>query len=224
MATPQKGMYIDYVDDDEVLLGTIFKHPFGIILVYIQAIVGFALAFGLGVVLLPRVTSSSNSLSIMTAFGGLAILFGAAIIIVATIIYRQSRIVVTDKNITQIVQGGLFNRKVSQLTMANVEDVTAEQKGIFSTLLDFGNLRVETAGEQENFVFSFCPRPSYYAKIILEAREKFISRDYPYAAAYKGQMNQGQAQALQNQSDPAQDPAATPVQTAAEPAEQAPKA
>ena len=192
MATPQKGMYIDYVDSDEVLLATIYKHFFGILLVYIQAILGFALAFGLGIVLLPKVTSGGNSISILSVFAGAAILLGALIIIIATSIYRQSRIVVTDKNITQVVQASLFSRKVSQLTMANVEDVTAEQKGIFATVLDYGNLRVETAGEKENFVFSFCPRPSYYAKIILEAREKFISRDYPYAGAYQGQMQNQQ--------------------------------
>jgi membrane protein YdbS with pleckstrin-like domain len=193
MAQHQKGIFMEYVDDDEVLLGTIHKHPFGIIILYIEAIVSIILLLGLAFVLLPTVVNSDSAVALATTFGLLAILLATVIMIVATIIYRQSRIVVTDKNITQVIQAGLFNRKVSQLTMANVEDVTAEQRGIFSTLFDFGNLRVETAGEQANFVFGYCPRPGYYAKIILEAREKFISHEFPYAGAYKGQMQKQQA-------------------------------
>ena len=189
MVQHDKGIFMEYVDDDEVLLGTIHKHPFGIIIIYLQAIVGIILSLFLAFVLLPTVLSSESAITVATTFGALIIMLAAVIMIVATIIYRQSRIVITDKNITQVLQGGLFNRKVSQLTMANVEDVTAEQHGIFSTILDYGNLRVETAGEQANFVFSYCPRAGYYAKIILEAREKFISHDFPYAGAYRGQVN-----------------------------------
>lgn len=186
----QKGMFTEYVDDDEVLLGVVFKHPFGIVIVYIQAIIGIVISLGLAALLLPRLVSGATALSIITVFALISTFLGVLIMGVATVIYRQSRIVITDKNITQVLQGGLFNRKVSQLTMANVEDVTAIQKGFYATLLDFGELRVETAGEQENFVFTYCPRPGYYAKIILEAREKFISRDYPYADSYQGKMPQ----------------------------------
>lgn len=189
MKQHENGMFIEYVDDDEMLLGTIHKHPFGIIMVYFQTILGILISLVLAFMLLPSVTEQESAFAAATGFGMLAVTFAAVIMVIATIIYRQSRIVITDKNITQVLQGGLFNRKVSQLTMANVEDVTALQHGIFSTVLDFGELRVETAGEQENFVFTFCPRPGYYAKIILEAREKFISHDHPYASAYKGYVN-----------------------------------
>ena len=180
---------MESVDSDEVLLGTIYKHPFGIVIVYIQAAVGLILAMGLAFFLLPTiVTNRSNAFSIATAFALIATIFAALIIIIATIIYRQNHLIITDKNITQVLQGSLFQRKVSQLTMANVEDVTSEQNGIFASIFDFGVLKIETAGEQANFHFTFCPKPSYYAKIILEAREKYLSQDYPYAAAVKGKI------------------------------------
>ncbi len=205
MAQHQKGIFNEYVDDDEMLLGMIHKHPFGIVIVYVQAIFGIVVSLVLAVILLPRLVSQAAALSIVSVFGFFSAFLGLIIMIAATIIYRQSRIVITDKNITQVLQGGLFNRKVSQLTMANVEDVTAIQHGIFATLFDFGELRVETAGEQENFVFTFCPRPGYYAKIILEAREKYISHEYPYAEAYQGQMA-AQRQMPQNQPPVAAEP------------------
>ena len=180
---------MESVDSDEILLGTVYKHPFGIIIVYIQAAIGLIISMGLAYVLLPTVVSDeSSAFSIATAFGALAAIFAATIIIVATILYRQSHLIITDKNITQVLQGGLFQRKISQLTMANVEDVTSEQNGIFPSLFDFGVLKIETAGEQANFHFTYCPKPSYYAKIILEARETYLAQDYPYAAAVHGKV------------------------------------
>ncbi len=180
---------MERVDDDEVLLGTVHKHLFGIIIIYIQAAAGLLLSLGLGIVLVPNVFGNSSSVaSLAVLLAVVVVALTGFIVLVATIIYRQSYIVITDKNITQVIQSGLFQRKISQLTMANVEDVTSEQKGIFASLFDFGTLKIETAGEQTNFNFNYCPRSSYYAKIILEAREKFISQDYPYAAAVKGEI------------------------------------
>jgi len=180
---------MESVDDDEVLLGTIYKHLFGIVIVYIQAILGLVLSIGLAFFLLPTVISDTgNVMTIATTFAFIAVVFAFTIIVVGTIIYRQSHLIITDKNITQVLQGGLFQRKVSQLTMANVEDVTSEQNGIFPSLFDFGILKIETAGEQANFHFSYCPKPSYYAKIILEAREQYLSQEYPYAGAVHGKV------------------------------------
>lgn len=179
------------VDNDEILLGTIYKHPFGIIVVYIQAVLGLIMSMGLAFFLLPTVVSDESvAFNMATTFGVLAVIFAFTIIIVATILYRQSHLIITDKNITQVIQGGLFQRKISQLTMANVEDVTSEQNGIFPSIFDFGVLKIETAGEQANFHFTYCPKPSYYAKIILEARENYLSQDYPYASAVHGKIHQ----------------------------------
>lgn len=180
---------MESVDTDEILLGTIYKHPIGIILVYIQAVLGLVLSLGLAFALLPTIVADKGeAYGLATSFGVLALIFGFTIIVVATILYRQSHLVITDKNITQVLQSGLFQRKVSQLTMANVEDVTSEQNGILSSIFDFGVLKIETAGEQANFHFTFCPKPSYYAKIILEARETYLSKDYPYANAVHGKI------------------------------------
>ncbi len=214
MSTDVKGMFKDYVDSDEVLLGTIHKHSFGLFIVYAQAIAGVILALGLAFFLLPKVLPSGAAYSAAVGFSAITVFFAFMIIVVATVIYHQSSIVITDKNITQILQSGLFGRKVSQLTMANVEDVSAKQHGIFATMLDFGELQVETAGEQENFVFNYCPRPGYYAKIILEAREKFMmSHEYGHASMMPGQMPpQYYAQPAAPAPEPAQ-PQPQPEQT-----------
>jgi hypothetical protein len=66
--------------------------------------------------------------------------------------------------------------------MANIENVSSDQMGLFAHLFGFGSLEIETAGEQPNkFFFRYCPTPDKYAHILLEARERFIN-DNPEAA------------------------------------------
>jgi hypothetical protein len=217
MSKEVRGMFKDYVDEDEVLLGTIHKHSFGIFIVYLQAIVGVILVLGLAFFLLPKVIDDAYNVAV--GFSALAVFFALVIVVASTIIYNQSSIVITDKNITQILQDGLFGRKVSQLTMANVEDVTALQHGFFATMFDFGELKIETAGEQANFVFGYCPRPGYYAKIILEAREKFMAHEYSYMNAMRGHMPPQYAQPAPQEAAPVQQQA----QEAPGPPEQKPQ-
>lgn len=173
----KKHMYIEHIDADEVKLTEIRKHIFGIVIIYIQAFVAVVIGILLAFFLLPSVLGESTGNTIANAFMVVTLLIAGLFLLGATIIYFQSRMIVTDRNITQVLQLGLFNRKVSQLTMENVEDVTALQSGFFATIFGFGILKIETAGEQVNFHFEFCPRPGHYAKIILDAREKYIEHN-----------------------------------------------
>lgn len=168
---------MEQVDADETKLFETRKHPLGIILLYIQASLGMILAVGLSYFLIPVViTDTAMAFNIANIFTSIAILLTFIILTIATIIYRENRVIVTDRNITQVLQYGLFSRKVSQLNIENIEDVTAVQQGILATMFNFGTLKIETAGEQVNFHFSYCPRADYYAKVILDAREKMLGQ------------------------------------------------
>lgn len=172
---------IETVDHNEQKICEIAKHPFGIVVIYIWSLIGLVVALGLAYFLLPTVIDDTDRAFMVAHFFALvAIVLTIFGITVAAIIYRQNRLIVTDINITQILQYGLFNRKVSQLNLINVEDVTSVQKGILPTLFGFGELKIETAGEQANFHFSYCPRSSYYANVILNAREKILGQHHEY--------------------------------------------
>jgi len=168
---------IERTDADERKLAEIFKHPIGIILLYVQAAFGMILAIGLAYFLLPVVLNDTNTaFMIGNIFAFISVTLAFLVIVVATFLYRQNRLIITDRNITQILQFGLFSRKVSQLNMNNVEDVTAVQSGVLATIFNFGVLKIETAGEQVNFHYTFCPNAGYYAKIILDCREAVLGQ------------------------------------------------
>lgn len=167
------------VDSDEKLLAVIKRHPFGIIKLYVQSFIGLAAAGGLIYYLLPEFIVPEDNSMVYGILGIAAVaIVGMMLVIVfiATIIYYQSQIVLTDKTITQTLQTSLFSKKTSQLAISSVEDVTAHENGFFPTMLNYGSLLIETAGEQENFHFGYCPHADHYAKLVLEARQQFMGR------------------------------------------------
>ncbi|MBI4224856.1 MAG: PH domain-containing protein [Candidatus Sungbacteria bacterium] len=57
--------------------------------------------------------------------------------------------IVTEKRIIDVEQRGLFSREVSEIPIASVQDVTVEVHGIVQTMLGFGTIKIQTAGERE---------------------------------------------------------------------------
>lgn len=167
------------IDDDETILAVIKHHPFGIVKLYFQVFIGLMASGGLIYYLLPGFIDPDTNSGVysLIALGAVLILgFMLVIVLIATIIYYQSNLIVTDKTITQTLQTSLFSRKVSQLAISSVEDVTSNKSGFFPTLFNYGVLLIETAGEQENFYFQYCPHSDHYAKVVLEARQQFMGR------------------------------------------------
>lgn len=167
---------VEDINADEVKVADIRRHPFGLVIVYLETLLAFVLAFGLLLVLLPSVAGEEAG-SVVIAGGTIVAVLMGLFLALFTKIYFGNQLIITDIHVTQVLQTGLFSRKVSELTMENVEDVTADQHGIFPTLFNYGTLKVETAGEQNNFVFRYCPNPNAYAKALQDARSEYYARE-----------------------------------------------
>jgi len=99
-------------------------------------------------------------------------LFGALFAFQMFIEYWLDVFILTDKRILDIDQHGLFSRTVSELRLYRAQDVTAEVKGMLHSIIDYGNVYVQTAGEIERFQFEDVPHPNHVAKLILELAEE----------------------------------------------------
>jgi uncharacterized membrane protein YdbT with pleckstrin-like domain len=80
--------------------------------------------------------------------------------------------IVTNDRILNIEQHGLFSRTVAELRLHRVQDVTAEVKGFVRTMLDYGDVYIQTAGEQQRFQFEEIPHPNEVAKQILDLADE----------------------------------------------------
>ena len=85
--------------------------------------------------------------------------------------------IVTDKCIIDIQQVGLFKHVVAEQKLVRVQDVTTTVKGIFPTFLNYGNVNIQTAGEEERFVFQQVPNPEEVRRAIMKAHEEAIKRE-----------------------------------------------
>ncbi len=105
---------------------------------------------------------------IMLSFGASIIsLFLWAFLFFIFIDYYLDVWVITNERIINIEQKGLFKREISELRLEKVQDLTTEIGGIISTLFDFGDLYVQTAGKRERFLFKSIPHPERIKDVIL---------------------------------------------------------
>jgi uncharacterized membrane protein YdbT with pleckstrin-like domain len=80
--------------------------------------------------------------------------------------------IVTNERIINIEQRGFFNRDISELKLTKIQDVTSEIIGVIPTLLNYGNIYVQTAGKEERFNFCQIPDPNYVKNVIVQLQEK----------------------------------------------------
>lgn len=79
---------------------------------------------------------------------------------------------ITNKRIVDIQQTGFFSRKISEQYLNRIQDVSSETIGVLPTLFKYGNVRVQTAGEREHFLFEEVPEPDAVRQIIMELIQK----------------------------------------------------
>ena len=106
--------------------------------------------------------------------------------------------VVTNHRIVNITQSGLFHREVSELRLYRVQDATASIGGPLRTLLNFGTVEIQTAGEQSHFVFKDIPDPQGVTKTILHLVEEDRAKNME--AAFEDFEEQGWKRPSQRQS------------------------
>jgi len=81
--------------------------------------------------------------------------------------------VLTNQRIVDIKQRAYFSRVVSSLFLSRVQDVTTTVTGVLPSLLGIGDIKVQTAAEDIEFVMHGIPRPEQMRDVIL----KYVSID-----------------------------------------------
>ena len=114
----------------------------------------------------------------LAAAGNIAIVLGAiyalsinAVLLYGFIDYYLDVYIVTDERIVDVEQNGFFKRKIAELHLHQVQDVSARVEGPFPTFFHYGDIMIQTAGERENFVFKSIPNPYRVSKMIVDLHE-----------------------------------------------------
>ena len=76
--------------------------------------------------------------------------------------------VITNERIIDVEQRGFFSRTISEHKLFRIQDVTSDVKGVFQTLLRFGDVHVQTAGSNPRFHFDDVPHPNQIRDTIIK--------------------------------------------------------
>lgn len=133
----------------------------------------------------------------------------------AFIDYRLDSWVLTDQRIVNVEQQGMFDRVISELSVTKVQDVTSEVHGHMQTFLDYGNVYVQTAGEQQRFVFLNVPHPEEVARLVVKVNDAALQKqrqEAAEAAAHVQQQDHTQPAPNISRTEPETAPAITATQ------------
>ncbi len=131
-----------------------------------------------------KMSGNGSSFAVFVLFSWFLFVWIGAFIIWTD--YFLDVLVVTNKRIINIEQKALFSREIASLRLDKIQDITIDINGIIATFLSFGNMRIQTAGEQEEFLIRFIQNPEALKNVILkehdrvaeELREVRIAKDY----------------------------------------------
>jgi hypothetical protein len=170
-------------DPDEKIICEVRKHPLGLAIIYLTGIFVASAVFLLLVLGSLFVRNDPLDVGTSTAMQAAVVVAGGLltiIIVLATAVgaylYKSNVVIVTSEKIAQLLYRTIFDRKISQLSLGDVQDVTVNQKGVFARMFNYGTLTIETSGEQANFIFTFTPDPYERAKDIVGAHERNVAQ------------------------------------------------
>ncbi len=169
------------IDESERILRVVRKHWY----VLVRDIVLLALLILLGVSLLIFTTLGPvQDIVTLSGSGFFAALFaGTAWLLLLWVMawnmwtdYFLDVLLITDRRIFDIEQLGLFRRTSASFRLDKVQNVSVDQKGFIATMLDFGTVRLETAGDGEDFIATYIAKPYEIKKFINEMQDRAEDR------------------------------------------------
>lgn len=84
--------------------------------------------------------------------------------------------ILTNKRVIDVEQRGFFRREVASFRLERLQDVTTEVKGIIATFLDFGDVHVQTAGADKEFILRMAPKPKEIKAVIMEQYSNLLEQ------------------------------------------------
>ncbi len=79
---------------------------------------------------------------------------------------------VTTNRVVDVDFYNLINKKVSDAEIEKIQDVSYATGGVLRTLLNYGDVFIQTAAEVSEFEFSAVPNPEKVVKVLDDLREK----------------------------------------------------
>ena len=106
------------------------------------------------------ITIKGNYFALFVGVYSLVLLIAWMMFFVIWTSYYLDVLIITDKRVIDIDQKGFFSREVATLSLDKIQDITITISGILATFMDFGTVKIQTAGESKEFTIRDVPEPA----------------------------------------------------------------
>lgn len=121
---------------------------------------------------------SGIALNFIVIGGSIYYLVAAAYAFTEWISYYYDIFIVTEDEIIDINQEGIFDRSITEVSLLRVQDVSARIKGFLPTIFAYGDVVAESAGENtRTYIIDSIPNPVEVANKILALHNEHIARE-----------------------------------------------
>ena len=146
------------LNEDEQVLQVIRKHWISIIVPFIKTFVTWIIL----VILAPFILK--YTIGVLGFFFILAVSLGY--ITYRWITWYFDTFIITSHRIIDIDQNSIFRRRVAEVRLEEIQDVTYETTGFISTSLDYGTVRAQTASTVPNIEMTYVTHPKEVQDLI----------------------------------------------------------
>ncbi|TSC65718.1 MAG: hypothetical protein CEO21_350 [Microgenomates group bacterium Gr01-1014_80] len=161
-------------DVDEKIFLLLRAHPITNLKWIIPAVLIFFIPFALPPILISL--GFEELLSFPAAYLSAFIVINYLLVLVITFegfLYWYFNVyLVTAKNIVDVDFHSILFKNIDLAPLANVEDTSSSMAGILSSIFNYGNVVVQTAGAAENIDFRDVPNPHRVSDFILDQAHK----------------------------------------------------
>lgn len=84
--------------------------------------------------------------------------------------YYLDTFIVTTKRIIDVDQVGLFARTIAEAPLENIQDVRVEISGILASLINYGDIHIQSAGATKEFAAHSIPKPQEVKDTVFRLR------------------------------------------------------
>lgn len=151
------------IKEGENIVGVYRRHKFILFLEFLPIMVASALVVASAFFLLAFLREEEGAAVLIPLILLVAVLMLHIFWVMAFVILADFYLdiwILTDRRVISIEQKGLFARRIIEFELNKVEDITVEIRGMIETFMDFGNVTLYTASENQNFVFKHIKNPN----------------------------------------------------------------
>jgi hypothetical protein len=166
------------LSEGEYVIRAVRRHPIGLV---IPLGVG-TLIIALSLSLLFNYDLFAERLAISGPLSSMAMITVPILVLVGIVglgmfisyyVYVNNKFFLTNESVIQEVQVSLFSRHEQTVSLSNIEDASYMQTNVLQHILNYGDIRLSTEGDETTYRFSYVANPKDHIAKLNNAVEAF---------------------------------------------------